>query len=150
MTIEAGRIVTVADFSRLVGTEVVRTTPSTGFTAETVVDTVTASLVAGTTYRIIWEGQVGTSSATSTTVANERIRGRIREDGISGTQLQLRDLVTIFGGGVSHDFRLSARFTAVSTGSKTFAVTCQRVTGAGTITSFAAGDSPVFTRIEIV
>jgi len=150
VAIEAGRIVTVADFQRLVGTEVERTSPSAGFTAETVVDSVTVSLVAGTSYRIVWLGQVSTSSATTTTVANERIRGRIREDNISGTQRQLRDMVTIFGGGVSYDFQLYAKFTAVSTGSKTFVATCQRVTGTGTITSFAAGDSPVFFRVEIV
>jgi hypothetical protein len=110
---------------------------------------VTASLTAGVVYRIIWEGQVGTSSATSTTVANERIRGRIRDTNVAGTQLQLRDMVTIFGGGVSYDFHLRAKFTAVSTGSKTFVATLARVTGAGTITSFAAGDSPVYMRIEI-
>ncbi len=103
MAIEAGRIVTVADFQRLVGTETLRTTTSAGFTTtETVLDSVTVSLIAGTIYRVTWDTQFGTSTAGATLAAFERVRGRIRVTNIGGAEIQLRDTLIVSGGGVSH------------------------------------------------
>lgn len=136
-------------YSTLIGSEVQRETSSAGFTTtEVVLDTITVLLVSGVTYRITWDTQFGTSSATSTTTAFERIRGQLREDDISGTVIALRDTTTIFGGGVSYPAFLQAKFVAGSTGNKTFVATGDRISGAGTITSFANAQSPTFLRVE--
>lgn len=153
MAIEAGRIVTVADFQRLVGTETVRTSSSAGFTTtEAVLDTVTVSLVAGTTYRVTWDLQVSTSTAggtNNTLTTFERVRTRIRQDNISGTEVQLKDVMLVIGNGTSHPAYVQGVFTAVSTGSKTFVGTGQRLGTGGTITGFGGGTSPVFLRVEV-
>lgn len=135
-------------YSGLIG-EVVRTAPSSTFTTtEVVLDTLTVSLVAGVTYRITWDTQMGTSSGTTATVTNERVRFAIREDNISGTVIALRDVSTIFGGGVSHPMFLQARFVAAANGNKTFVGTGDRQSGAGNIQSYADASSPVFFRVE--
>lgn len=135
-------------YSGLIG-EVVRTSASSAFTTtEVVLDTVTVNLVSGVTYRITCDTQFGTSSATTTTTAFERVRAQIREDNVSGTVIALRDVTTVLGGGVSYPMFLQARFVAASTASKTFVGTGDRITGAGNITSFADASSSAFFRIE--
>jgi hypothetical protein len=136
-------------YSSLIGSESVRTSPSAGFTTtEVILDSITVLLVSGVTYRITWDTQFGTSTGTSSTTAFERIRAQIREDDISGTVIATRDCCTIMGGGVSHPVYLQAKFTAASTGNKTFVATGDRHVGSGTITSYGDTISPVFFRVE--
>lgn len=146
MAIEAGRIVTVADFDRLVGAAANRTANSSGFTTtEVVLDTITASLVAGTTYRIIWDGAVSSTSGS----AAEAFRGRIRETNVSGTAWQVRTYPLPVAN-TSFGTRLEAEYTAVATGDKTFVATGVRLpAGAGTLTSSAAADNPTLFRVEV-
>lgn len=146
MAIEAGRIVTVADFQRRVGASANRTTNSATFLAtEIVLDTITVSLVAGTDYRIIWDGSV----SSTTGALSEAFRGRIRENNISGTELQ----VSTYGLPIANTAfrtRVEAEYTAVATGSKTFVATGVRLpAGGGTLTSTAGGTSPTLFRVEI-
>lgn len=136
-------------YSGIIGSEVQRETVSAGFTTtEVVLDSITVLLVSGVTYRITWDTQFGTTTGTSSTTAFERVRAQIREDDVNGTVIATRDVCTIMGGGVSHPMYLQAKFTAASTGNKTFVATGDRQVGAGTITSYAAANTPVFLRVE--
>lgn len=119
----------------------IRTTNTATFTAETVINTVAASLVTGRRYRIRWLPDV-TTNATGTIV-----RFRLREDSIAGTVLQLvneeppttnRDYPTV----------LEAEFTAVSTASKTFAATAAREVGAGVLTCAANANEPQYLYVD--
>lgn len=146
MAIEAGRIVTVADFQRLVGSAANRTANSSTFTTtEVVLDTITVSLVAGTTYRIIWDGSVSSTSGS----LSEAFRGRVRETNVAGTELQ----VSTYGLPIANTAfrtRVEAEYTAVATGSKTFVATGHRLpAGAGTLTATAGGTAPTLFRVEV-
>lgn len=143
MAIEAGRIVTTADFARLVGTETQRTANGSAHTAETVEDSVTVSLVSGTSYRVIWDGAVHSS------VAGDVARCRIREDNISGTEMQLRNSPALLASAASLPMHLEGKYIASATGSKTFVATTQRLTGTGNITAQAGGTSPTSFRVEV-
>lgn len=147
MAIAAGRIVTVADFQRLVGAAANRTANSATFTTtEVVLDTITVSLVAGTAYRIIWD-----SAVSSTTGAlSEAFRGRIRDTNVAGTELQVRTYGLPIAN-TAFATRVEAEFTASSTGAKTFVATGHRLpAGAGTLTSTAGGTAPTLFRVELV
>jgi hypothetical protein len=121
----------------------IRTTNSAGFTSETVINTVTASLVSGATYRITWDMCV------SSTILNDRARMRLREDNISGNQLQLRH-VTCDAATVDFPAVVQAEFTAVSTGSKTFAGTAIRQAGTGTLACNANANQPQYLYVDYI
>ena len=111
--------------------EAVRDTSPPGFTAETVVDTVTGVLVPGA-YWVKW------SCRAQTTAAGE-VNVRIREDNIGGQQkLLVREPLPVSGSAYGWYHR--ARYVAGSTGSKTFVATIDRFSGGGTITSPADED----------
>lgn len=136
-------------YSGIVGSEVIRTSVVGTFTTtETTIDSITVGLVNGVTYRITWDSQFSTASSTSTTAVVERTRGRIREDTSSGTVVALRDTPLLVGGGVSFPSFLQVRFTAVSTGNKTFVATSQRQGAGGNIQSYADASSPTYFRVE--
>lgn len=122
----------------------VRTVNVGTFTAETSIDTVTAALVTGRIYVIRWAGALFSS------VADGSARGRIREDSLVGTQLQLRQIVTNTIASQAFPLAMEVEFTAVSTGNKTFAATCQRQTGTGNITCTAASDTPTYFYVDYV
>jgi len=119
----------------------IRTTNTSSFTAETLINSVTASLVNGATYRVTWDATVTSS------VAADIARSRLRENNISGTQLQLRN-IGIPGTGAGFIMRLEAEYTAVSTGSKTFAATCQRITGTGNLSCNANANEPQYLYVD--
>jgi hypothetical protein len=120
-----------------------RESASAGFTAETVIDSVTPNLITGLTYDIKWNGVV------QSTVADGIARMRIREDSLSGTQLQLRQQSTAIAASQSFPVSgLETEYTAVETGPKTFVVTGIRQTGTGTLSCFAAADTPTLLTVE--
>ena len=121
----------------------IRTTASGTFTAETSLQTVTAALVTGRTYRVTYRGTLQSS------VGGDSARSRIREDSVSGTQLQnYRAGLPNSGAGFTAD--VEAEYTAVSTGNKTFAVTGERASGTGNITASAAADGPAYLYVHYI
>jgi hypothetical protein len=122
-----------------------RTSDSSGFTTtETLIDTVTVSVVSGRTYRVTWH------SSLSSTVAGDDVLARIREDsGTSGTQLSY---VQVDSTSTSNRWPadVETEFTASSTGSKTFSGTMQRTAGSGTITVKSAATSPTYLYVDYI
>ncbi len=123
-----------------------RTSDSAAVSAETTVDTVTASLVAGRIYKVTWDGAYTGSVAADTAFA------RLREDSSSGTQLMLRRLDNRLtnGAGSGWPLHLEAEYTAVSTGNKTFAATIARATGTGNFNVVAAATLPSYLYVDYV
>jgi len=121
----------------------IRDTNSSSFTAETVINSVTASLVAGKTYAIKWK------TNGSSTVAGDRARFRIRETNVSGTQRDLANL-TCDAATVDYPVTLYDEYTAVSTGSKTFVGTCQLQAGAGNISVNANANQRHFLTVDYI
>lgn len=108
--------------------------------------TVTSDLVSGDLYKIWFMGRV------STDVAGDYTGLRIREDSISGTQLQFSGniyLPTTTGNGFPQ--YLYAQYTAVATAAKTFVLTGARQAGTGTAHRIrAASSSPAYFVCERV
>lgn len=123
----------------------VRTSDSSGFTtSETVIDTVTASVVNGRTYRISWH------SAASSSVAGDDLLGRIREGSTTaGTQLDYVQ-VDITATANRWPIDLEVEWTASATGSQTFAATAVRQAGTGTITVKSAATSPTYMYVDYI
>jgi len=129
MTVFGGDTIFAADVNAL--TERVNSTPivadsATWNATEASITTVAATLVSGQKYKIWFSGRI------STDVAADAANLRIREDNLTGTQLQLHQvyLPTTTGNGWGTYFY--AEYTAVASASKTFALTAQRSIGTGT------------------
>lgn len=125
----------------------VRTSNTSTFTAETLINTVTADLVIGRTYKVSWAFRWDSDVAGDTAFA------RIRDTNLAGTQLQnwradsrLTNVVTSSGWG----FRVEVEFTAVATGSKTFAATLARATGSGNLVVVASAAGPDYLYVDFV
>lgn len=119
--------------------------PSGTFTTTAVqVASVTASLVAGSIYRVTFDG------AFDTTVDGDMVRARIREDNISGNQLQARDTGEMDAAGLVTGLRMEVEYTAVSTGNKTFVATGERDAGTGNITMSADSTFPAYMYVDYV
>jgi hypothetical protein len=121
-----------------------RTSSTAGFTTtETVSDTVTAPLVSGRTYKVTaWV-------LCRTNTANDSMNVRIREDNLTGTEMQaariyLPIITTTFVA------PLEALYTAVSTGDKDFVVTGVRASGTGTLLLAAAATQPVYLYVDYI
>jgi hypothetical protein len=139
----AGEIITADKLSTLVGTKSLRTVGSGTFTtSETILDTVTVDVVAGRSYKIIWDTQLQSS------VADGYARARIRETNVSGTVVQLRNHPTNLTASQSFPIRMEASWTATSTGSMTFVATAVRMTGTGNLSSFASSDNVTAFYVE--
>lgn len=124
-----------------------RIASSTGVTSETVVDSVTASLVAGITYSVTWNPGV------DSTVAGDTLLVRLRQDGIAGTQMQRSrvEIPATGGAGTRYIETLYAEFTAAATGSKTFVGTIQRLSGSGSVSvECTDATEPVYLRVDYV
>lgn len=130
------------DMQQRIATEV-QTADSAGFTAETVVMSVTALLEIGRTYRVKFHGRFGGSTG-------DTLGGLLREDGLAGTEMsgQVDAVQPGVAGGV---FGFEAEFTAVSTGNKTFVVTGRRVSGtAGDMRLEAATTRPAYLYVDYI
>lgn len=118
---------------------------STWGATEASITTVVATLESGDKYKIWFTGRI------STDVAADASNLRIREDNLTGTQLQLHQvyLPTTTGNGWGTYFY--AEYTAVSSASKTFALTAQRSIGTGTAHRIrAATNAPGYLAVERV
>lgn len=124
----------------------VQTVDSAGFTAETVIMTVVAPVVTGRTYLV--RGYVSVASETD----NDDVQLRIREDSISGNQLQ-ED-----GFELTHDLQstrgqhqvIEAEYTADATENKTFVVTAELAAGTGDLRREAAANKPSYLYLNYV
>lgn len=117
-----------------------RTSSSGNFTTtEGVVDSVTAALVAGRKYEVTWATAVLSSVAADTAFV------RLREDSLAGTQMNIMRISIPATGGAGSRFpaRITAPYTATTTGNKTFVGTLVRASGTGNITVQAAATYPV-------
>ena len=112
-------------------------------TTETEIDTVTAALVSGRTYKITWD------FAFTHSVATDQFFARIREDDDTGTQLQGFRLSNTDTSS-SHPCHREAEYTAVSTGNKTFVGTFVRTAGSGNISSLGASTNPQYLYVDYI
>lgn len=124
-----------------------RTTNSGNITTtEAVIDSVTAALVAGRKYRVVWTPGVLSSTAADTAFV------RLREDSLTGTQMNILRVSLPATGGAGSRFpaTIEAPYVAAATGSKTFVGTLVRASGAGNITVQAASTYPVELYVEYI
>jgi hypothetical protein len=119
------------------------TTSSGTFTAETVTDTITASLIAGEEYEVRWSG-VWQSS-----VAGDVVNQQLREDSLTGARLCDGRVPCTTANKAFSGF-IRGYYTAVTTGSKTFVLTGVRDSGTGNITRAAVATSPSVMSIDQV
>lgn len=122
----------------------VRTTNSSTFTSEAVIASVTAAVENGKTYRVTWVVD------SSSTVAGDTARWRIRETNISGTTRQLSHSTM---GVANNDFGappLTFEWTASSTGNQTWVGTCHRAFGTGTYSCNANANEPSYFTVDLV
>jgi hypothetical protein len=130
--------------SQRVATTVITSPSGTFTTTATQVASVTAPLVAGSIYRVTFDG------AFDTTVDGDMVRARIREDNISGNQLQARDTGEMDAAGLVTGLRMEVEYTAVSTGNKTFVATGERDAGTGNISMSADPTFPAYMYVDYV
>lgn len=112
---------------------------------ETQIDSITAALVSGRTYRVTWD----VSYTVSATASTDHFFARIREDNTSGTQLQGCRLSATTTA-QSYRQHVECEYTAVATGNKTFSLTFIRTAGAGTVTSHAAATNPTYAYVDYI
>lgn len=146
MTFAAGQKVRAIELNKLIrriATTNRTTTPST-FTAETVTDTVSADLVTGRTYGIWWFAQCQSS------VANDQVGIKIREDSVSGTILANQRAPVLVSSGTAYPIAQYVEFVAVSTANKTFVGTMVRSVGTGNITAGASANQQATIYVEYV
>lgn len=121
------------------------TTDSATFTAETVIDTVTAALITGKTYRVRWIASMQSD------VSGDSMNSRIRGDNLAGTQLIVRRESSFTNAaGSGPDMSLEAEFTAVATGDKTFVGTGARSQGTGNITAEGSATTPRLLYVDFI
>jgi hypothetical protein len=140
-----GQILDAADLNdnmmQRVGQQVF-TSDSSTFTAETQIMTVTVTLVSGRKYRV--QGEVSMTSS----VAGDVIGMTLREDSASGTVMVAENMVRATS--VSPRFHAFAEYIAVSSGSKTFSMTGQKVAGTGLINRSASATLPAYLIVTYI
>lgn len=116
---------------------------ATTVATEIVVATVTASLTTGRKYKIVSKNRGGS------TVANDTILMRIREDSLVGTEMDVGRIFCPDLDGAAHGpCYLEAEYTAVSTAVKSFVLCASRRTGTGNINLRAGATSPGMLYVE--
>jgi hypothetical protein len=110
-------------------------------TTETVIDTVVAAVVAGRTYKVVWDGRPVSATA------GDDIQYSLREDSVSGTVLQA---VAVDVPVINRQprGRLYAEYLADATEDKTFVATLFRVAGSGNAVGVAAATQPTFLYVD--
>lgn len=140
----AGDIITLPLPGQRIATTRTESDSST-FTAETLIDSVTASLISGNVYRVRWVSSMQSS------VANDTVNARIREDDLVGTQLVVRrEVSTVTTAGSGPDTSVETEYTAVATGDKTFVATGARSTGTGNITAEGSANTPRLLYVDFI
>lgn len=125
-----------------IATSTMTSDSSTFTTALTQVATVTAALVSGRTYKVV--GHLGFEIT-----VDGVLRGQIRENNISGTDLQIRDFVVDSSGSVN-GMHIEAEYTAVATGNKTFVIGGDVLVGGGTCNLNASSTFPSYMYVEYI
>jgi hypothetical protein len=122
----------------IVGTPSQVTSDSSTFTtSETEVQTITVPVTSGRVYSVTWWPLFRSS------VANDEVRARIREDSSAGTEIQTAvRVVTTGAGALGTEMSLTAFYTAGATEDKTFSLTGVRVGGSGNINLEGASGRP--------
>lgn len=110
------------------------TADSAGFTADTAIGTITADLVTGRTYKVACNAQVGS------TVVNDTVIVRLREDSIAGTLIGVNTGDIHTTGNIPTVCAVEAQYIALADGAKTFVVSAGRLTGTGSIRREATPD----------
>lgn len=128
----------------LVGSVSAVTSDSSTFTSETEVQTVTAPLVSGSSYKVCWMPHLIGNTSGALIVA------RMRENSVVGTAFQSMLIAspTADPGNHGHGGLMVGRFTAVSTGNKTFSFTGTLQSGSGNVRLDAAADRPALAWVE--
>lgn len=126
-----------------IATEIVTSSSATITTTETVIATVVAALVTGRTYRLRFAGAINNSQIASTGLI------RLREDSVSGTQLQV---VREHAHTAAQNYPLivEVEYTAVATGNKTFVATLVRGTGTGDHSLTASASQPTYLYTDYI
>lgn len=127
-----------------IATTVAEADSSSFTTTETEIDTVTAPLVDGRTYRIRWGGAV------ATTVANTTVLVRLREDDTAGATHQQRNFYIPITSSAGIGMDVEVEFTAATTGDQVFALTGLRNGGTGTLTGTGAAGRPRYLYVEYI
>ncbi len=129
----------------IIGSPDIVTADSANFTTtETVVQDITVSLVSGRTYQVWWQ------SKWMGDVAGDRVLARLREDNVSGTEMQVGQLVLETASSQYGPMMMTAFYTAVATGSKTFVGCGDRNAGTGNIHLEASATNPCLMWVEYV
>jgi hypothetical protein len=122
----------------------VNTTTTATFTAETITDSVTFSAIQGKTYAIEFRGGWRSS------VANDIVGGRIREDNIAGTTLQQSRVLITAATSTNLDCMYGQYTHAAASGNKTIVVTGFRSAGAGNISRVGAATIPSYLFVDLI
>lgn len=134
---DAARITAIE--GRLTTTSATSAASATSGTTELAIDQVTASLVNGKVYRVVWNMNFGGSVNGDVFFVLLRFGS-----GTGGTQITFRSVAI----GSSFGTDLVAYFTAGSTGSQTITGTVRRSSGTGTMTVSGSATQPRFLTIE--
>jgi hypothetical protein len=113
-------------------------------TTETTVQSVTAALVSGRTYRVRWAGRLSSSVATDTFV------GRIREDNATGTELASWQTDSNLPATLGLAGVIEAEYTAGATANKTFVLAIVRSAGSGNGRLEAAATRPAYLYVDYI
>lgn len=119
----SGDVTSYSDVAVRVATGTATASSSTWTTGDTQLITATGTVVAGQTYKINCIMNIQASPAGDTLIC------RIREDTITGNQIDGKLLTPASAGGTGYPINLYAEWTASTTGSKTFVASAQRSTG---------------------
>lgn len=114
-------------------------------TTETDLMSVTAPLVSGRTYRVVFHGAIR-----SDTTGTETVLVRIREDSTVGNQLQTRQFELPLNSSIGFGVHVEVEFTASSTGNKTFVATGDRNAGTGTYALDANSSQPAYLYVDYI
>jgi len=129
MTVFAGDEVFAADINELIdrqNTAIFSADSSTWGATEVSLGSVATPVISGAKYKIIFVGKV------SADVAADASNMRIREDNLTGTQLQLQQVYLPTTSTNGWQVYAYAEYTASANVTKTFALTGQRSVGTGT------------------
>lgn len=126
-----------------IATDIETSNSSSFTTTEVELQTVTASVVDGRTYRVRWVAAFDSGGA------DNEIKAAIREDDVSGTELQVRH-ITIPVTNRHIGVIVEAEYTADATEDKTFSFTGQRTTGGNSCLLHADATRPVYAYVDYI
>lgn len=125
-------------------TAIITSDSPTFTTSETVVAILTVDVLADVTYRVRFAGGFGS------TVANDSIRVRLRENALAGPQMCVGELHIPVVSGLMFPITLEAQYTAPIDDVVSFIVTGVRVEGTGNCRLIGASTAPSFLYVEVV